>query len=188
MKQEPRSWEHDDLRERGEPPIELQGGLRWYVLQTKAKHESQVERRCRRAGIEVFLPWLRVRRRIGTKRSWVPEPLFPGYVFCRIDLLQSGKLARYSPGVKDFVKFGSMIPELSDEFIESLKEHCPGGIAIVSEEYRAGQSLIIREGPLAGLQAVFQHKMKDEERIAVLLEFLGRQTTIIVPAEIVEKV
>jgi transcription elongation factor/antiterminator RfaH len=167
--------------------IEVHGGIRWYVVETKPRQESLVDRRFRQAGIEVFLPLLRVRRRIGTKRLWVREPLFPGYLFCRIDLLQSGKVARYSPGVKDFVKFGSMIPELSDEFIESLKEHCPGGVATVSKDYRAGQPVIIREGPLAGLQAIFQHKMNDEERIAILLEFLGRQTTIIVPAEIVEK-
>jgi transcription antitermination factor NusG len=80
-----------------------------------------------------------------------------------------------------------MIPEVGDEFIESLREHCPGGVASVSQEYHAGQPLIIREGPLAGLQAIFQHRMNDAERIAVLLEFLGRQTTIILPADVVEK-
>jgi transcriptional antiterminator RfaH len=175
-----------DLRRRP-PSIEIQEGLRWYVVETKPRHEPQVDRRFRQAGIEVFLPWIRVRRRIGTKRLWITEPLFPRYLFCRLDLFQIGKLARYSPGVKDFVKFGSMIPELSDEFIESLKEHCPGGVATVSHDYRAGQPLVIREGPLSGLQAIFQQKMKDEERIAVLLEFLGRQTTIILPAEFVEK-
>jgi transcriptional antiterminator RfaH len=172
---------------RGVPSIEVQEGLRWYVVETKPRQESQVDRRFRQAGIEVFLPWIRVRRRIGTKRLWITEPLFPGYVFCRIDLLQAGKLARYSPGVKDFVKFGSMIPEVSEEFIQELREHCPGGIATVSPEYRAGEPLVIREGPFSGLQAIFQHKMKDADRIAVLLEFLGRQTTIILPADIVEK-
>lgn len=177
-----------DSRRRRQPLIEVHGGLHWYVVETKPRHESQVDRRFRQEGIEVFLPLLRVRRRIGTKRLWIAEPLFPGYLFCRIDLLQSGKLARYSAGVKDFVKFGSMIPELSDEFIDSLREHCPGGIATASRQFREGEPLIIREGPLSGLQAIFQYQMKDEERITVLLEFLGRQTTIIVPAEIVEKV
>ena len=52
--------------------------------------------------LEVFLPWMRARRRIGSRFHWVLAPLFPGYVFCRLDMVLSGKAARYSPGVKRF--------------------------------------------------------------------------------------
>jgi len=176
-----------DLRQRETGRIEAERSLRWYALETKPRQESLVDRRFRQVGIEVFLPLMRASRRVGTKRVWVPEPLFPGYLFCRIDLIQSGKLARYSPGVKDFVRFGTLIPELSDEFIEGLKHHCPGGIAVIYPEFRTGQRLLIKDGPLAGLQAIFQYRLKDHERIAVLLEFLGRQTTVVLPVHIVEK-
>ncbi|HWO40389.1 MAG TPA: transcription termination/antitermination NusG family protein [Candidatus Eisenbacteria bacterium] len=176
-----------DLREQAQSSFEAQHGLRWYALETKPRQESLVDQRFRQIGIEVFLPLMRAWRRVGTKRVCVPEPLFPGYLFCRIDLIQSGKVVRYSPGVKDFVRFGTLIPELSDEFIEGFKQNCPGGIAAISPEFHTGERLLIKDGPLAGFQAIFQYKLKDHERIAVLLEFLGRQTTVVLPVHIVEK-
>ena len=79
---------------------------------------------------------MRARRRIGSKFHWVMVPLFPGYVFSRLDMVLSGKAARYSPGVKDFLTFGSRVAEVSEEIIEGLRERCPGGIAAD----RSGQS------------------------------------------------
>ena len=49
--------------------LELEGGLRWYVLRTKPRKETVVERRIGDLGLEVFLPWLRLRRRIGTNTN-----------------------------------------------------------------------------------------------------------------------
>src|SRR3989337_2777820 len=110
--------------------LQIEPGLRWYALRTKVNRERDVEKRLGGdLSLEVFLPWMRARRRIGSRVHWVLAPLFPGHVFCRLDMVASGKAARYSPGVKDFLTFGSRIAEVGDNIIQGLRERCPGGVA-----------------------------------------------------------
>lgn len=166
----------------------IQPGVRWYAIQTKGNKERDVAKRLMDLKLEVFLPWLRDRRRIGSKYQWVLVPLFPGYLFCRLDIVVSGKAARYSPGVKDFLKFGNEITEISNDIIVALQERCPRGVAAIDPvSLAAGDCIRINEGPFAGLEAIFEKKMKGSERVAVLLEILGRQTRLVLPSETVTK-
>jgi len=163
-------------------------GLHWYPVQTKLKKERTVERRLRDLDLEVFLPWVRLRRRIGSRFKRVLDPLFPGYLFCRLDLFVAGKAARYAPGVKDFVRFGNRIAEVGDEVIGSIRERCPDGVAVFKPRpYRAGEPVLIREGPLSGIEAVFEREMRGSDRVTVLLELLGRQTRLILNSEMISR-
>jgi transcription elongation factor/antiterminator RfaH len=167
----------------------IQPGLRWYAIQTKGNKEKEVAKRLTDLKFEIFLPWLRDRRRIGSRYQWVLVPLFPGYLFCRLDIVVSGKTARYAPGVKDFLKFGNEITEISSDIIVALQERCPEGVAAVNPvSLTAGDSVSINEGPFAGLEAIFEKKMKGSERVAVLLELLGRQRRLVLPPETVTKI
>jgi len=161
-------------------------GLHWYAVQTKPKKERTVERRLQDLDLEVFLPWVRLRRRIGSRFRRVLDPLFPGYLFCHLDLFVAGKAARYAPGVKDFVRFGSSIAKVGEEVIGGLRERCPDGVAEYKPRpYRAGEPVLIREGPLSSLEGVFEREMKGTERVVVLLELLGRQTRLILNQEMI---
>ncbi len=177
------------MRERAVRPLEIEGGVRWYTLQTKPRKESTVEKRLNDLDLEVFLPWVRLRRRVGSRFQRVLSPLFPGYLFCRLDLFIAGKAARYAPGVRNFVRFGPRIAEIREDAIKDLVERCPGGVAeIKPRPYRTGEPVLIREGPLSGLEAVFDREMKGNERVAVLLELLGRQTRLVLSSEMISRV
>ena len=169
--------------------LQIEPGLKWYALQTKVNREKDVEKRLTDLRLEVFLPWMQARRRIGSKFHWVKVPLFPSYVFCRLDMVVSGKAARYSPGVRDFLTFGSRVAEVGDDIIEGLRERCPNGVAQIDPvKAKPGDIVRINEGPFSGLEAIFEQKLKGSERVAVLLEILGRQTRIVLPSEIIAKV
>ena len=169
--------------------LQIEPGLRWYAIQAKVNREKDVEKRLTDLHLEVFLPWMRARRRIGSKFHWVMVPLFPGYVFSRLDMVMSGKAARYSPGVKNFLTFGSRVAEVSEDIIEGLRERCPGGVAEIDPvRAKPGDTVRINEGPFSGFEAIFDEKLKGSERVAVLLEILGRQTRIILPSETIAKV
>ena len=169
--------------------LELQGGPRWYLIRTKPRKESVVEKRIGDLGLEVFLPRMRSRRRIGNRYQWILTPLFSSYLFCRLDLMLSGKAARYAPGVKDFVKFGSRIAEVGEDVIKAIRDRCPGGVAeIKPRPYRAGETVMIKEGPFAGLEAVFEREMAGNERVAILLELLGRQTRLVLSSEMIARI
>jgi transcriptional antiterminator RfaH len=172
-----------------EVEIEIVPGLRWYALRSKPNREKEVAKRLADLGIEVFLPWLRTRRRRRGRMQWVLVPLFPGYLFSWLDLEVSGKTVRYVPGMKDFLKFGSHVAEVSQKIIDDLRARCPGGVAEIDPMRIApGEHVRIQEGPFAGVEAIFQRALKDSERVAVLLEILGRQTRLELPAEAIEKV
>jgi len=169
--------------------LQIEPVLRCYAIQTKVNREKDVEKRLTDFRLEVFLPWMRTRRRIGSRFHWVLAPLFPGYVFCRLDMVTSGKAARYSPGVKDFLTFGSRIAEVGENIIEGLRQRCPGGVAEIDPvNAKPGDTVRINEGPFSGLEAVFEQKLKGSERVAVLLEILGRQTRIVLPSETIAKI
>lgn len=169
--------------------LKMESGLRWYALRTKPRKEAVVERRLRDLNLEVFLPWLQLRRRMGTRYRQVLGPLFPGYLFCRLDLFLSGKAVRYAPGVKDFVKFGNCIAEVETGVIGALQERCPGGVAELRPKvFKNGEPVLIREGPLSGLEAVFEREMRGSERVAVLLEILGRRTRLVLPVEMLRSI
>ncbi len=169
--------------------LQIESGLRWYAIQTKANREKEVEKRLTDLHLEVFLPWMRTRRRIGSRHQWVLVPLFPGYIFCRLDMVVSGKSARYSPGVKDFLTFGNRIAEVGSEIIETLRDRCPDGVAqIQSISAKPGDLVRINEGPFSGLEAVFERTLKGSERVAVLLDILGRQTRLELPSETIAKI
>jgi transcriptional antiterminator RfaH len=181
------------LKEKARPvneeSLHIEPGLRWYAIQTKANKEKEVEKRLSDLRIQVFLPWMRTRRRIGSRFHWVLAPLFPGYLFCRLDLIESGKAARYAPGVRDFLKFGNHIAEVGGEIVTSLRERCPDGVAQIDlVSAKPGDAVKINEGPVSGLEAVFEKKMKGSERVAVLLDILGRQTRLVLPSETIEKI
>ncbi|HKY06668.1 MAG TPA: transcription termination/antitermination NusG family protein [Candidatus Binatia bacterium] len=168
--------------------LQIEAGCRWYAIRTKVNREKDVEKRLRNLDLEVFLPWMRARRRVGSRFHWVLAPLFPGYIFCRLDMAISGKAARYSPGVKDFLTFGSRIAEVGENIIQGLRERCPGGIAQIDPvNAKTGDLVRINEGPFTGLEAIFDRKLKGSERVAVLLEILGRQTRLVLPGESIAK-
>ena len=171
------------------PVLHVEAGLRWYAIQTKANKEKEVEKRLTDLRLEVFLPWMRTRRRIGSRHQWVLVPLFPSYLFCRLDLVESGKAARYSPGVRDFLKFGSHIAEVDEAIIAALHERCPEGVALIEPlTVKPGETVRIKEGPFSGLEAIFERSLKGAERVAVLLEILGRQTRLVLPSETIGKI
>jgi hypothetical protein len=74
-----------------EAAFHIEPGLRWYALQTNK--EKDVEKRLSDLDVEVFLPWLRIRRQIGSRFHWLWVRLFPGNLFCRLDLVTSGRAA-----------------------------------------------------------------------------------------------
>jgi transcription antitermination factor NusG len=47
----------------------------------------------------------------------------------------------------------------------------------------AGDSVRIVQGPLQGMSAVVSQALSSRERVAVLMDFLGRQTCVEVSAE-----
>ena len=60
--------------------------LSWFALQTRSRWESAAAGLLRNKGLETLLPTYRTKRRWSDRFKVVEAPLFPGYVFCPIDV------------------------------------------------------------------------------------------------------
>src|SRR5262252_7687243 len=58
----------------------------WYAVRVKPNYEKPVAAALRGKGIEEFLPLFRSKRKWSDRVKVMDLPLFPGYVFCRLNL------------------------------------------------------------------------------------------------------
>ena len=163
--------------------------LRWFCLHAQPKHEHIAAAHLRQCDeIEVFLPRVRFKRATRQGAAWVTEALFPGYFFARFDWLASLRRVRHARGVRTVVHFGERWPTIPDGVIEELRRTIgENELRTLSTELATGDTVQIAEGTLCGLRAVVTRVMPGRERVAVLMEFLGRQTAVEVPARFLIK-
>jgi transcriptional antiterminator RfaH len=134
----------------------------------------------------VLLPQVRQRTR-GQMRS---APLFPGYLFVELDLEHvEASAVNNTPGVIRLVAFGGVPKPVPGRVIAALQARlaeleAQGGLP--QHPFKEGDRVRLKEGPLAGLEAVFVGPMRPAERVRVLLEFLGQEQEALVPVEDLE--
>jgi transcriptional antiterminator RfaH len=162
---------------------------KWFCLRSQPKHEHIAAAHLRKIeGVEVFLPRVRFQRSTRQGMAWVTEALFPGYLFARFDWHNTLRQAQAARGVSAVVHFGSRWPVIDDAIIEDLKQVVGAEeLHVIPHTLQPGDPVEIAEGAMRGLQAVVSRVLPSRDRVAVLLDFLGRQTSIEVPASFVIK-
>ncbi|MFP4137433.1 MAG: transcription/translation regulatory transformer protein RfaH [Halomonas sp.] len=154
---------------------------RWYAIQCKGGESFRANENLVNQGFEVFHPVLEVQKKRRGKLAWVTEPLFPYYLFIRLDRLVSNwRPIRSTRGVLRLVTFGEMPIAVDDRLIATLREHGSERDQDANLYFRAGETVQITEGPFKELQAVFEGH-KGEERAIVLLNLLHRQQRLEMP-------
>jgi transcriptional antiterminator RfaH len=163
--------------------------LRWYAVHTKPLREIDAQLNLEHQGYEVYFPRTvhPVRRR---QRAYQQVgPLFPRYLFVRVDEgNQSLRPVHSTPGVTSVVRFGSRYTIVPDRLIGELRarEVPETGLHRLSDKRRLapGSRVTMVEGPFAGLEGVFAREVGDE-RVVVLLELLGHDVTVRVPSDLI---
>lgn len=156
----------------------------WFCLRSKPKHEHIAAAHLKKmAAVEVFLPRVRFQRSTRQGLAWVTEALFPNYLFARFNWQDSLRLVQSARGVSGVVHFGERWPVIETGVIADLQSAFGANeLHTISAELLPGDAVQIAEGSMRGLRAVVSRVMPSRERVAVLMEFLGRQTTIEVSA------
>ncbi len=153
----------------------------WFVVKTQPRRELQVSAVFARLEVESFLPRIPARGRLGQRASSL-EPLFPGYLFARVELESDRWLAaRSAPGVAYFLGVGRVPSPLPDDFVEALQAKAESrrrdGWQI---PFDLGDRVVIDGGPLRGLEGVFAGTLSRSGRVRVFLEVVSR----LVPVEL----
>lgn len=158
--------------------------MNWYAIRTKPHQERHVELQLRRCGVETFLPCHEESRMIRRCRRIVASPLFPGYLFGRLDLKKHYRTVNYTRGGLGVVSFGSIPAKMDEEMIDLIRVRLRNGIFKPQGHCLIpGQTVRIRSGPMSGLEAVFQYQLTGQQRALLLLRYLAFPSRLVVPME-----
>ena len=149
---------------------------RWLVFYTLARREKDLMRKLEAAHIPFFGPMIRRRLRSAggkTRSSYVP--LFPGYVFSRVDdeqrraALATNTIARWIPVGDERMLVDDL--RAIRQLIDSDQPLTP------EARLEPGQPVRVRSGPLKGIEGVVIRR-RGEERLLVAVRFLNQGASI----------
>ncbi len=154
---------------------------RWFAIHTKPGGERLAEGNLMRQGFEAYLPLRTKTNRRGGRGVVVKMPLFPRYIFVRIDLdEQPWRRISNTFGVAYIVAFGDRPAPLQDHVIEEIKaRETKDGVIDLSllQALTPGDAVKIADGAFIDRTGIFQCA-SDKDRVVVLLNLLGRQTAV----------
>ncbi len=161
----------------------------WFCVKTNRYKEKWVTQQLSEWCAEVYLPLLRQYKKVRRQFNWVVEPLFPGYLFARVDREPALGKVRSTLGVATILSTSEDGPLVVDEaIINALRERSVNGVIEVRfVALRPGDPLEIIEGPFQGLAALFEKNLKAGERIIVLLDLLSSRVRVEVPRLCVQR-
>jgi len=161
----------------------------WYAVHTHPQSEDKAVRNLINQGFEVYLPKFLKRRRHARKTELIKAPLFPRYLFVKIDInLHRWPSINSTHGVQYLVCAGSNPSAIQSEIIEEFQRHeNKNGIIIIDprERYKKGDPVRLLDGPFADVIGMFD-SATDDQRVMILLDLMGRRVRVKLKPEFVE--
>lgn len=152
-------------------------GTRWFALRVKPRWEKTAARVLQGKGFEEFLPTHKSKRRWSDRIKEVELPLFPGYLFCRMDPRERLPVLT-TPGVLEIVGFGKKPAPVDDHEIAAIQSVVNLGFGVTPWPYlRTGNRVEIVCGPLKGLEGIFL-EWKQPQRLVVSVTLLQRSVAV----------
>jgi transcriptional antiterminator NusG len=173
----------------------------WYVVHTYSGMENRVlqnlENRVSSLNMEdyiyeIVVPTEEVTEIRNGQRKQVRRTVLPGYVLVRMDLTdESWSTVRHTPSVTGFVGHSNSPVPLSLDEVEKML--APAVIAAATAgsdtpskrkkkievaDFEVGDSVMVVDGPFAGVHATITEINVNNQRLKALVEILGRETPV----------
>jgi transcription antitermination factor NusG len=157
----------------------------WFAAYTKSHHEKRVAWNLNTRQIESFLPLYSTRRRWKNRCEMNLElPLFPNYVFVRIDPRERVRVLEV-PGVHSLVGCGRTLAPLPQFEIEALRSGL-GQRKVEPHPYLVvGERVRVKAGPMMGMEGVLIRK-KNNFRVVLTLDLILQSVAVEVDADDLE--
>ena len=173
----------------------------WYVIHTYSGMENRVlqnlENRVSSLNMEdyifeIVVPTEEVTEIRNGQRKQIRRTVLPGYVLVRMDLTdESWSTVRHTPSVTGFVGHSNSPVPLSLDEVEKMLS--PAVIAAATAgsdtpskrkkkievaDFEVGDSVMVVDGPFAGVHATITEINVNNQRLKALVEILGRETPV----------
>lgn len=151
--------------------------LPWFALQVRARYEQRVADHLDGKGYELFLPLYKCRKRWSDRIKEVEAPLFPGYLFCRLNPQDRLPLLK-TPGVIQVVGSHRTPTAVDEHEIEAIQAMVASGIPNQPWPFLAtGDRVRIESGPLSGLEGILV-EFKGNHRLVLSVTLLQRSVAV----------
>lgn len=160
----------------------------WYVVQTQPNAERKAVFNLDRQGYQTYLPQYLRRRRHARRIEHVRSPLFPRYLFVAIDMAsQRWRTIQSTIGVSRLVCNGDMPAPVPTHVVEQLRAREDGQGCIRLQQrlkFSPGDKVRVQDGVFESCLGLFEG-LTDGERVAILLDLLGRKVRVFIDADFV---
>lgn len=164
--------------------------MNWHVIHTKPRQERVALLNLQQQGYACYLPILPAEKLRQGMLTVIDEPLFPRYLFIRLDRSESGQSwgpIRSTRGVSRLVTFGTEPARVDDRLIEMLRARERTSQEQPLRLFNPGERVMVTAGVFAGIEAIYQ--MSDgESRAMVLIELLSKPVRMSVAPACLRKV
>jgi transcription antitermination factor NusG len=149
----------------------------WFALRVRSRCEKMVALAARSKGFEDFLPLHRCRQHWSDRSKWVDIPLFPGYLFCRLNPEDRFSLLTIR-GVMHIVGVGRIPEPVDEQEIFAIQHAVRSDTPVEPWPFlEDGQRVRLSSGPLAGLEGILVNN-EAQLRIVVGLTILRRSVAV----------
>lgn len=150
--------------------------MSWIVVQIKPNSELKAKVNLVSQGFNVFFP--KILRTVSQFNKIKPKikPLFPGYLFVKLDYNKKYWKINYTVGVLRIVRFNSeSLPFLPLTYFEEIKKRCDkDDLFSFEDELIKGNSVYYKVNESFFLKAIFEENI-DSKRSYILLDFLNNK-------------
>jgi len=151
--------------------------LPWFALQVRSRREAMVANHLEGQGFDCFLPLYKSTRRWSDRLKEVEQPLFPGYLFCRLNLSNRGPVLM-TPGVQQIVGFGRTPVPVEERELESIRQVLSSGLPSLPWPYmHIGERVRVNYGSLVNLEGILVN-FKGSNRVVLSVTLLQRSVAL----------
>jgi transcription termination/antitermination protein NusG len=148
-------------------------GLPWFALRVRTRAEPTVEHYLRGNGYQTFLPTVWHSRRYFNRIKIVNTAMFPGLLFCRIDVRRRLRVLT-TPGVEAIAGCSNIPEPVPDAEIDALMRISGAEVPVRSWPYlQTGDRVKIGFGAFAGTEGILVSE-NGVDRLVVSIGVLQR--------------
>lgn len=168
----------------------MNNNIFWFCVYTNAREENLAYHELLHQGFDIYFPLYRRIVRHARKIHEKICPFFPRYFFALNNNTIPLSVLKRTRGVGTYIHQydGTPVP-VANKVIDLLKarEDSQGYIRMNDKRFKKGDQVIVTQGSLNNLSAIFLTQ-KDEERANILLKFLGREHKLSMPLDYLERI
>jgi len=170
-------------------PDGLFGQKQWYVIRSKPGDERRAGLNLSNQKIETLLPLFESYQFIRGTAIRKIRPLFPNYLFAKLNLERHYEQVKWTRGVSRILGFGEGPAPVSEKVIQTIQERMGNdNLVRLEEDWKQGDLVCITSGPLKDLIGIFDRRLSDQGRVRILLNLIGVDVPVQLPKWQIKKV